>query len=231
MGHFLSVYFFFALLHMFTVRLPCVAVAFGTRGFHVSAPALVFPHMKPYENLHGHVNDLPATNIEAQPMKAGEGMWASGIGTYFAAIERRVNIRRRPPSRFTQMTGGRRSQSFSIQFERGYVERDFTQGARVGMEPGQMMKRKMKTFKNIADAEAFAVYQGWEINRSNPSNMRFNPRVGLNRREWKQRFEMKVDTFKSASGKMALYPDDPFGHGRGQSKGKAVVTKRPSIEE
>ena len=43
-------------------------------------------------------------------------------------------------------------------------------------------ERKLKTFENVADAEAFAVYQGWTINRSNPNNMRLNPCTGVNLR-------------------------------------------------
>ena len=39
-------------------------------------------------------------------------------------------------------------------------ERDWNQGSRLGTEPWQMMKRKMKNFESVEDAEAFALHAG-----------------------------------------------------------------------
>eukprot|EP00670_Eutreptiella_braarudii_P000009 CAMPEP_0174289820 /NCGR_PEP_ID=MMETSP0809-20121228/26508_1 /TAXON_ID=73025 ORGANISM="Eutreptiella gymnastica-like, Strain CCMP1594" /NCGR_SAMPLE_ID=MMETSP0809 /ASSEMBLY_ACC=CAM_ASM_000658 /LENGTH=132 /DNA_ID=CAMNT_0015388031 /DNA_START=284 /DNA_END=682 /DNA_ORIENTATION=- len=131
------------------------------------------------------------------------------------------------------MTGGRRSRTFSIHFERGYAERDWNQGARLGTEPWVMLRRKMKNFESAEDAEAFARQAGFNINSSNPSNMRFNPRIGNNRREWKQRYEFAKDSYLTKdSGKGALYPHDPHSHGsRAVSKTQASVSKRAAATE
>lgn len=181
-------------------------------------------------------NNWPAEYVEANPIADGQSYWATGLGKVAQNIVRSVNIRRRPPSRFTQMTGGRRSRTFSIHHERGAAERDWNQGSRLGTEPYQMMKRKMKNFNSVEDAEAFALHAGWNIKSSNPSNMRFNPRIGSNRREWKNRYEFSKDGyFTKETGVGALFPYDPHSHGSRGSPGAtaktAQVSRRSAVQE
>eukprot|EP00994_Dinema_validum_P004043 NODE_2071_length_774_cov_72.031724_g1660_i0.p1 GENE.NODE_2071_length_774_cov_72.031724_g1660_i0~~NODE_2071_length_774_cov_72.031724_g1660_i0.p1 ORF type:complete len:238 (-),score=41.85 NODE_2071_length_774_cov_72.031724_g1660_i0:61-705(-) len=206
-------------------------VSFG-RSFHAAPALLALPFRQPYASDLSKEGQWPAEFVSANPIPPGEGPYACGIGSYHAAIDRKVNIRRRVPSRVTQMVGGRRARSFSIHFERGSVDREWNQGARMGTEPMVMTRRKLKKFENVADAEAFAVYQGWTINRSNPHNMRFNPRVGSNKREWKQRYEYVKDTFLCEhTGKNAHFPADPHSSGvRGKPAG-AAVSARPKAQE
>jgi len=209
------------------------ARGFGGRYFH-SAPALyVFPFSRPFE-ADPHTETVTHDEyVNGKPIADGQAYQAIGLAQHFEGIRRNVNIRRRVPSRFTQMAGGRRSRTFSIQFERGYAEREWNHGARLGVEPFVMMRRKMKNFPTVEDAEAFARQQGFTINSSNPANMRLNPRVGANRREWKQRYEFAKDSFVAKdSGKVALYPQDPhFSGSRGTSPHQSKVVKRAAVQE
>eukprot|EP01001_Neometanema_parovale_P010535 NODE_6775_length_818_cov_117.732374_g6539_i0.p1 GENE.NODE_6775_length_818_cov_117.732374_g6539_i0~~NODE_6775_length_818_cov_117.732374_g6539_i0.p1 ORF type:complete len:220 (+),score=43.51 NODE_6775_length_818_cov_117.732374_g6539_i0:66-725(+) len=205
------------------------------RSFHATAPLAIAPYRRPYESLAKDECQWPADNIEAQQMLPGQSMWATGVGRHFKSFERRVNIRRRVPSRFTQMIGGKRTRTFSIHFDRGYVEREPNQGSRMGSEPFVMTRRKMGQFGSIQDAEAFAVNQGYTINRSNPNNMRYNPVVGLNNRHWKQSYFFSKDTYISPhTGKGSPPAKDPQSGGNRlalQSPTKAKVSKRTVSEE
>eukprot|EP00996_Jenningsia_fusiforme_P003993 NODE_4792_length_760_cov_40.500703_g4443_i0.p1 GENE.NODE_4792_length_760_cov_40.500703_g4443_i0~~NODE_4792_length_760_cov_40.500703_g4443_i0.p1 ORF type:complete len:213 (+),score=35.44 NODE_4792_length_760_cov_40.500703_g4443_i0:75-641(+) len=186
---------------------------------------------RPWESLPENEGIWPEEHIEARPIRDGEAMDAIGLGEMFRKFARDVTIRRRPASRFTQMYGGRRGNSFSIHFDRGTVQRDLNHGTRLGTEPFQMTRRKLKNFENVADAEAFATQQGWKIRSSNPSNMRFNARTGMARRELRQRYEFSKDTYMAKdSGKPTVFPADPYQHGRGSSA-SAVVTPCAPCEE
>uniref|UniRef100_UPI002FE4FAEE NDUFS4 n=1 Tax=Euglena gracilis TaxID=3039 RepID=UPI002FE4FAEE len=205
----------------------------AARPLHTSAPRLIFPFRRPFKSEPEDETKIPDCYVNGKPIADGQGYQAIGLAEHFERIRRNVNIRRRVPSRFTQMVGGRRARTFSIHFERGSVEREWNQGGRLGVEPFAMMRRKMKNFPTVEDAEAFALSAGWKINSSNPGNMRFNPRVGGNRREFKQRYEFAKDSYMAKdSGKGAQYPQDPHSSGtRGTSSFQAKVTKRVVQQE
>eukprot|EP00667_Euglena_gracilis_P020468 EG_transcript_22166 len=205
----------------------------GVRQFHTASPLFIFPFRRPFKSEPEDETKTPDCYVNGKPIADGQGYQAIGLAEHFEKIRRHVNIRRRVPSRFTQMAGGRRSRTFSIHFERGAAEREWNQGARLGVEPFQMMRRKMKNFPTVEDAEAFALAAGWKINSSNPGNMRLNPRVAGNRREWKQRYEFAKDSYAAKdSGKGALYPQDPHSSGtRGTSPVQAKVAKRVVLQE